>query len=519
MSACRWELYKKQNALEMEAFWFSTGLEKNRPMLRLVPRATVRGGLIETFRLKFNIEENPNWKLYFLDVNSLYSKICLDNSFGVGPYKVIIDKKDLLTNVKFIDGEFKYKGESMQSDACLVTILPPQNLLRPFLPFRFNNEFNFLSLCRTCVLKKIASTCPHMSETVRSFTSCYMVSEINYAIKLGYQVLSWHEIHHYSIQSPFLRDYVKILAAEKLRNSNILSNILNSDKKTFCDDLNKAMHFDSIYELKPENVCDNTFQKQFYKDMQNNFFGRFALKTNFNNHIFCKNLHEIERYASKPNTELIDLLPISENVCQIEISHPQKSKPSLSGSLYLTSQINCLARQFIYEKMLQVENVGGIILACDVDSITFALKKETKCPLQISPKVGDFKHLLPDCNLLSYYSLCPRNYSILYSNEEKQICQLLKVKGLALTSLNCMDKMSHEKYANFVDQNFANNVKHSYLPQMRKKFDKASKTFSEILTGFTFSSESHVKRYISENTITYETYPYGYKFEIVPQKN
>jgi hypothetical protein len=204
-----------------------------------------------------------------------------------------------------------------------------------------------------------------------------MVSEINYAIKLGYQVLSWHEIHHYSIQSPFLRDYVKILAAEKLRNSNILSNILNSDKKTFCDDLNKAMHFDSIYELKPENVCDNTFQKQFYKDMQNNFFGRFALKTNFNNHIFCKNLHEIERYASKPNTELIDLLPISENVCQIEISHPQKSKPSLSGSLYLTSQINCLARQFIYEKMLQVENVGGIILACDVDSITFALKKET----------------------------------------------------------------------------------------------------------------------------------------------
>jgi hypothetical protein len=62
--------------------------------------------------------------------------------------------------------------------------------------------------------------------------------------------------------------------------------------------------------------------------------------------------------------------------------------------------------------MLQVENVGGIILACDVDSITFALKKETKCPLQISPKNGDFKHLLPDCNLLSYYSLCPRNYSI-----------------------------------------------------------------------------------------------------------
>ena len=83
MKGCEWKLYKEAHALEMEAFWNSSGLVKTRPMNRLVPRLTVRGGLIETFRLKFDLKENPDYDIYFLDVNSLYSKICLNNSMAV----------------------------------------------------------------------------------------------------------------------------------------------------------------------------------------------------------------------------------------------------------------------------------------------------------------------------------------------------------------------------------------------------------------------------------------------------
>lgn len=498
----------------MEVFWLTSELDKKRPMLRLVPRSCVRGGMIETYRLKFTLEENPNYKLYFLDINSLYSKVSLDNTFPVGPYKIIIDKKDLNANIKWVDGEFKYKNESMKLDACQITWLAPRNLSKPFLPFRVNNEFNFLGLCRKCVLNKITKTCPHKSVEARTFTSCYMVSEINFAKKLGYKILSWHEIHHYSNEAPFLKEYVKILAAQKLKNSNILNDIPQSDQKTVCDKLNVAMDFNPAYELKPETVCDNTFQKQFYKDMQNSFFGRFALKEPSNSHIFCKTLREIENYAGKPDTELIDLIPISDEICQIEISQLKKSKANLNGNLYITAQINCLARQFLYNEMIKIDNQNGIILACDTDSIIYALKKNVVNPLKVNQEVGAFKHVLPQCKLLSYYSLSPRNYAILYENEKKEICHLLKVKGLALGSDNCSELITHKLYANFVDQNFKENIKTMYLPQMRKKIDKNSKSYSEVLTGFTFSSETHVKRFILKDSKSYETYPYGFQFNL-----
>ena len=46
---------------------------------------------------------------------------------------------------------------------------------------------------------------------------------------------------------------------------------------------------------------------------------------------------------------------------------------------------------------------------------------------------------------------------------------------------------------------------------MRKKFNKATKSYDDILCGFTFSSETHVKRYLLKNDPKYETYPYGFK--------
>ncbi len=513
MRECQWTQFKKENAVEMELFWLTSELEKDRPMLRLFPRATVRGGMIETFRLKFSVEENPEYKLFYLDINSLYSKITLDNSFGVGNYQIIIDKKDLNKNVVWneTNQEFTYKNESMSSDMAHVTWLAPPNLIRPFLPFRVNDEFNYLALCRKCVLKKIVRTCPHRSDKVRSFTSSYSVSELNFAKTLGYTITSWHEIHHYPKQSPFLADYVKILSSQKLKYSNILENILEEEKQPFCDELNKAMNLTYPFELKPETICDNTYQKQFYKSMMNNFFGKFAQKSNYNSFYFCKTLSEIENHINKPNCELIDLTEISENICQIELSNLQKSKPNLNGCLYVTSKINALARQYLYNQILLIEKVNGIILACDTDSVIFGLKKSIKNPLKISPEIGAFKNVLENCELLSFYSLNPRNYSILYKSPDNTINHLLKVKGLSLQSQNCNELITHEMYSKFVEQNFKDTIATFYVPQMRKQFKKSSRSYHEVLSGFTFSSECHVKRYLLKDSKDFETFPYGFK--------
>ena len=152
-------------------------------------------------------------------------------------------------------------------------------------------------------------------------------------------------------------------------------------------------------------VC-NPAQKQLYKDMMNSFFGRFALHTNFKHHYFCRNLFDIQRLAAKDNCEIVDIFPISENFCEIELNEPTKIKSNIEGSLYITSEINALARKYIYDKMELIESVGGIIIGVDTDAISYALPPGVSDVLCYSDAFGDFKHVLGEQS--------PRNYSITY---------------------------------------------------------------------------------------------------------
>lgn len=352
---CEWTKFKRENALEMEAFWTSTGLPKQRPLARLTPRATLRGGFIELYRLKFSTEDHPNWTLHFGDVNSLYPYIGLTNQFPTGKYKILLHKDGLQKNIAFTNGEFFYKGQTMSGDAAFVKILAPSNLKRPYLSFRVNDEYNYLSLCRMCVLNKVSKHCTHFSENSRCFTSCYMISDLAMAVSLGYKILEWYEVHHYETRAFLLRDFVKVLALQKLKYSNILLGVPENEHIAFCDKINQTMGFQTDQCLSPDMICDNSAQKQLFKDMMNTFFGRFAQHTNYTKHYFCRNIHEIEILASKQNSELVDITSLSDDVCQIEVSNDTKVPPSQQGCLYITSEINSLARRFIYEKSQQVE--------------------------------------------------------------------------------------------------------------------------------------------------------------------
>jgi len=81
--------------------------------------------------------------------------------------------------------------------------------------------------------------------------------------------------------------------------------------------------------------------------------------------VFSRSIHEIERQASYDNAEILDIFSVTPDICEIEVGNISKVKPSQSGSLYLTAQINALARRFIYEKSELIEASGGIILSID----------------------------------------------------------------------------------------------------------------------------------------------------------
>jgi hypothetical protein len=206
--ACEWKDYKFKHGLELEAFWLSTNLSRSRPLVRLTPRSTLRGGYTELYRLKFTVEENPGWKIYFADVNSLYAHIAMNTSFPTGKYKILLD--GLKQNISFQNGKFLYKNESMGGDAAHVTVLAPSDLFRPYLSYRVNDELCFMSLCRKCMVEKQNRPCRHIKDEGRAFSSCYQITDLEKAVSLGYTVLEFHEIHHYETRNVILTDFVKV---------------------------------------------------------------------------------------------------------------------------------------------------------------------------------------------------------------------------------------------------------------------------------------------------------------------
>jgi hypothetical protein len=335
------------------------------------------------------------------------------------------------------------------------------------------------------------------------------------AVELGYEILEWYEVHHYKKRENIFAEFVKILAAQKLQNTNLFDSDSCDENLKICNYLNMKMNFnlDPDLILTPNNTIANPAQKELFKLMLNSFYGRFALHTNFTHHYFCRSLQEIERYASQKDTKIIDLFSFSDDICEIEVVAPTKVKPNLNGTLYITSEINALARKFIYEKSEEIENVGGMILSIDTDAIVFALPPQAKDPLVYSHAFGDFKNVLGSKTTIdSFYSLGPRNYSITYKDSFGVQQHLLKVKGLSTQSSNNCDIISSNMYENFIDKQFKSDICQIYLPQMRRNVKKQTKKFHEILTYFEFGNEIHAKRYIFQNQQDFNSFPYGYKF-------
>ena len=510
--SCLWDDFKKSNPTEMTAMWMATDFDSKRPLIRLVPRATLRGGFIEQYRLKFTLNDYPGWSIQFADVNSLYSSIAIHNKFPVGKYQILLPEHNFKKDITFVNNEFFYKGQSMQGDAAHVKFLAPTKLDKPFLGYRLNDEYNFLALCKKCVSEKRASQCTHFQPSSRAFTSCYQVTDLAKAVSLGYEILDWYELHHYVTREPILKEFVQILGIEKIKNYNILKTNCDIENDLICQNINSKMNLPLNLSIQNTSYVCNPAQKQLYKDMMNSFFGRFALHTNFKHHYFCRNLFDIQRLAAKDNCEIVDIFPISENFCEIELNEPTKIKPNIEGSLYITSEINALARKYIYDKMELIKSVGGIIIGVDTDAISYALPPGVSDILCYSDAFGDFKHVLGEqSKITSFYSLGPRNYSITYceNNVEKH---LIKVKGLCTTSVNTDNMLSPTTYSDFLEKRFQNQFDSIYVPQMRKKIDKQHKHFFEILTHFEFGNEIHTKRYVKDCDTLFVTYPYGFKF-------
>ena len=78
------------------------------------------------------------------------------------------------------------------------TIVPPERLYHPVLPFRANQKLMF-SLCRTCVLTSNTGECHRKTDEERALTVTWVIDEMRLAVLKGYRILEIQEEYEYKV--------------------------------------------------------------------------------------------------------------------------------------------------------------------------------------------------------------------------------------------------------------------------------------------------------------------------------
>ncbi len=504
----QWEcdyLQKREKVPEIKDFLLNH--YKPGPLYRLKPRTAIRGAYFENFALKWVKNENNDETFYALDLNGMYSYCAIKNKFMTGPYKILVGS--LLDDIKFINDRFYYKNNEMFG-TMLLTIVPPKNLFEPFLLYRLENGTTVNTLCSKCAEKKIIVKCYHSDEE-RSITSTYFISEINYAINLGYKVTQIHECHYFESTDFILKDFVQKLNCLKIQNSNFLKNCkTRAEKDSYCKFLNEIMELNDPFCLKVDNVCDNESAKQFFKLLSNSLFGKLEQKHNKSKTKFVTSQEQLENiYFS--NEKIKQISCINENLCQVEIiPHEKNQSPNRTTNCYIGGQLTAFARQLIHEHLKSVSDLGKLYY-CDCDCIYFTMKTNSSSPLNISDAVGHFKEVFPG-EIVSFYSLGPKSYAISYKEKDGTLKTVTKVKGISLSNQFSENQINSDLFDFYMSQYLQEQIEKKEIVQLKLKKNKKVLKVEPHLEMTTFSNQITKRRMVAKQCQYLTTFPYGYEY-------
>ena len=502
-----WECQFIEMKKKLEIANFFKNLYIEHPRIRLIPRVALRNAYFDVFNLKFDKILYPDHELKFLDINSHYAFVASKYKFMVGKYSILIG--DSINQLKVENNKFVFNNKPILG-AVLISILPPQNLMFPFLSYKTKSGQTVNTLCRTCA-ETYSTNCKH-SNSQRTLISCYMISEIEFALTLNYTILAIFEAHVYENSKYILQPYIKMINFLKMKHSNCLDKCESLlEKQNYCDLMNNEMNFEAPFILTPLNIEPNKSKKLFYKLMANSTIGKLGQRNDKNKTIYVSQKSQIEDIYFSPN-KIEDIFFVNKNFCQVEIKpNPTKIPPNRSSSCYIEAQLTSYARQIMYEHLITVANTGAIVFNVDCDSIIFAQLKNTPCPLIVNDSIGNFKNELGNVNIISYHSLGPKNYSISFENDNK-IQTVSKVRGLSLTSITHQTLLNEKLFQEFIEQYFKGQKLHCQVPQYRLRGDFNNLKVMSNIKLMRFANDITSRRMLRKNLENpYVTYPYGYK--------
>ena len=481
----------------------------SKTLIRLNPRSTIRGAFIDNFGLKWTQKENLKETFYCLDLNGMYSFCAIKNPFMIGPYKVLIGP--IIENIKFINDKFCFENENNKMFGTMhVTITAPKTLYVPYLLYRLENGSTVNTLCSKCAESKSNTKCTH-SDIERAITASYFISELNYAISLGYKIIKIHECHYYQQADYVLKDFVQKINCLKIQCTNLLYGKSIEEQENYCSYLNSVMELTEPFNLSINNINPNESSKSLYKLISNSLFGKLEQKHFKSKTVFAQTQSQLEDIYFSDKT-IKEIFALNETVCQVEIETDiSKQPPNRDSNCYLGGQLTAYARQLIHE-YIETISLNGKLFYVDCDSIYFSLPNHLLPSVPISDAVGHFKHVYPG-KVESFYSLGPKSYVISYRDCNNKIKSITKVKGITLTSHYLENELNSTFFQSFMTDYLKDQIKKIELSQLRSR--KTNKKVFKVETKMetiSLSNQLTNRRLVAPNCKYLSTFPYGYEY-------
>jgi len=338
-----------------------------------------------------------------------------------------------------------------------------------------------------------------------------MMSEIEYALTLGYEIVHIFECHVYEQHDFIFREFVEKLNYFKTKYTDCFQGLQTIKSKLQClTDLNRKMNLSDSTKFTLKSIEPNKGKRQFYKLAQNSFFGKFGQKNNMGKIVFISDQSQLDKLIND-GENFSDVTVINENVCCVNIKPKKVLKmPNLNSNVYLSAQITAFARETIHKHIMRLhadENIS--IFQVDCDSIIFSAPSSAKIPLEISPAIGDFKFEI-EGKIMSYFSLGPKNYTLTYLNKDNEFKSIHKISGLKLTSDQKIDLANSNVYEILLDKLKHNFYDSTSLLNKKRKLDIETLTFLDYTQSFTISNQIQIQRNLVIKDDLFLTYPFGY---------
>jgi len=428
-----------------------------------------------------------------------------------GKYTILMGEE--IHNVK-IDGNKLFYHNQHISGAILLTILAPKKLMFPYLMYRKKNGSNVLALCCTCAEEeKLFHECQH-NDRARCFTASYLISEVEFALSLGYQILFIHEIHCFTNSDYILKDFVQLMNDHKLLASDCFKQCKTDvERLELCSLINENLSRSNVPKIYLSTFKPNIRKRNFFKLICNALFGKLSSRSDKPTLKYVNSQDELaDIFHSSSRIE--DVYCINDNTCLVKTcANTLKLPPNRSSNVYIGSQIIAYSREIMYKHLMTLQTIPNCkIYQIECDSIFFSVPVATDGPLQVGPFLGQFKNVYDDKEIVGFYSLGQKQYCINLTDNSK-VTSVFKISGLSLQNEHNENVLDTDTFENFLNSFCEGETTSKIFRQKRFKSDFTNLKIVCHNQPYTLTNQLSRKRLVNTFDEYFTTFPFGYDFD------